>query len=173
MDLRDPETIRQLIASEREIHTAERMSNLESRSALGQIKQLQGQVMDIAGNKLPAPVMSAVGAGLNAITSGLDKVFGLGPRETQIQTAKDMADIGARRAVRRFVRGEERARGLQAFEERAGEMGLSTRDFRTLERATRGERARARLASTGFETRAEFEEAKRAQKAQNKLKRRK
>jgi len=104
MDLRDPNVIKSLIDGERQRQTQERLSHLDRTSASGQIRQLQGSMFDLAEGKLPAPVLGVARAGLEGVTQVLDKVFNLGPRETQIQTAKDMAEIGARKAVRRIQR---------------------------------------------------------------------
>jgi len=104
MDLRDPNVIKSLIDSQRDMERGIRLSNVEQRSALGQVRGYQQQILDLAGNKLPAPLVGAVGAGLGAITSTIGEVFGMGPRQTQIQTAEDMADISARKTVRRIQR---------------------------------------------------------------------
>ena len=104
MDLRDPNFIKSLIDGERQRQTEERLSHLNRTSASGQIRALQGGMFDLAEGKLPAPVLGVARAGLEGVTQVLDKVFNLGPRETQIQTARDMASIGARKAVRRVQR---------------------------------------------------------------------
>lgn len=104
MDLRDPNFIKSLIDGERQRQTEERLSHLDRTSASGQIRALQGGMFDLAEGKLPAPVLGVARAGLEGVTQVLDKVFNLGPRETQIQTAKDMASMAAIDAVNRIRR---------------------------------------------------------------------
>ena len=145
MDLRDPNVIKALIDREYQNNLSDRLSNLQSRSALGQIQQLQGQVMDLAGNKLPAPLMTAVGAGLNAITSGLDQVFGLGPRQTQIDTAHDMARMSAISTVRYLQRQAIRAEREALTEETLRREGVSSlAELRPITLQRRKERAEER-----------------------------
>jgi len=128
MDFRDPDFIRQVLDAEKEKNLAERFSNLETRSTKGKIKGLQQGVLGFA-EQVPGlnKITGAVGSGLDLFTENiLAPVFGLQPRETQIQTAKDMAEIGARKTVRRAIRAAEQEERQRFTEETLAREGVSS-----------------------------------------------
>lgn len=119
---------KQEIERVKSIELEDQMARLHGSSAKGQIKNLQGQVVNLASNvKGLDKVMGTVGAGLDLFTDEvLSPIFGLGPRETQIETAKDKAGRLARKTVNRQIRGMEKSQRESETEATLEREGVSS-----------------------------------------------